>query len=74
MTIRDRAITDPMFTTVGDLKTLTAAITQAAASGRQGRVRGAMHSVRSSVLTDGSTGTNLVLGGDWPLQWYYRRK
>lgn len=65
MTIRDRAITEPTFTTVGDLKTLTAAITQAGASGRQVRVRGAMHSVRSSILTDGSTGTNLVLGGDF---------
>lgn len=62
MTIRARATTDPTFTTVNDMAALTKAIGQAAQNGTKVRVRGAMHSVRDSIVTDPGTGVNLILG------------
>ena len=65
MTIRERSLTDPTFTTVDTMDQLTNAIQTAATNGTTVRVRGAMHSVRDAILADAPSGTNLILGGDF---------
>lgn len=65
MTIRERSLADPTFTTVDTMDQLTMTIQTAARNGATVRVRGAMHSVRDAIVTSAPSGANLILGTDF---------